>query len=87
MGWSQTMPVTVPDELLDAAHLTEVEMKLEIAIAMFQQHRITLAQASRFADVDRVDMECMLAGRKIPVYTEEDWEQDQSTLQWLSERG
>jgi predicted HTH domain antitoxin len=80
------MPVTVPDDLLDAVHLTEVEMKLEIAITMFLQHRLTLAQASRFAGLDRSDMVPILAQRKIPIYTEEDWRQDQSALQWLAER-
>ena len=41
------MPVTIPDEVLTAAHLTEPELRQELALTLFQQERLTLAQASR----------------------------------------
>ena len=49
------MPVTIPDEVLAAAHLSESELKRELALALFQQGRLTLAQASRIAEVDQLD--------------------------------
>ena len=44
------MPVTISDEVLNAAHITESEVKQELALAFFQQERLTLAQASRLAE-------------------------------------
>ena len=33
------MPVTISDEVLAAAHVSEAELKRELAIALFQQER------------------------------------------------
>jgi predicted HTH domain antitoxin len=71
------MAVTVPDEILRSAHLTDDEMRLEIAITLFQQDRLTLAQAARFAGLGQLDMQRALAGRGIPLhYTDEDLDHD-----------
>ena len=43
------MPLTVSDELLRTAHLSEVELLQEIAVTLFQQDRLTLGQAAAFA--------------------------------------
>ena len=34
------MSVSIPDEVLAAAHLTELELKRELALALFQQERL-----------------------------------------------
>jgi predicted HTH domain antitoxin len=62
------MPVTISDDVLAAAHLTEPELKQELAIALFQQERLTLAQASRFAETSRLAFQALLAGRQIPIH-------------------
>ncbi len=41
------MPVTISDEVLAVAHISEPELKQELALTWFQQERLTLAQASR----------------------------------------
>jgi len=65
--------------------MTETEMRQEIAIMLFQREKLTLAQASRFADMHRVAFQHLLASRHIPVhYGVEDFEQD---LQSLKEIG
>ncbi len=43
------MPVTISDDVLAAAHISEPELKRELALTLFEQDRLTLAQASRFA--------------------------------------
>jgi predicted HTH domain antitoxin len=43
------MPLTVSDELLQTAHLSEAELLREIAVTLFQQDRLTLGQAAAFA--------------------------------------
>ncbi len=75
------MSVIVPDDILAATRMTETEMRQEIAVMLFQQEKLTLAQASRFAGMHRVAFQHLLASRQIPVhYGVEDFEQDIQTL-------
>jgi len=75
------MPVTIPDEILAAAQITEPELKRELALALFQQDRLTLAQASCLAQVSQREFQLLLAERHIPVhYGAEEFEQDLETL-------
>lgn len=65
--------------------MTEAEMRQEIAVMLFQQEKLTLAQASRFANMHRVAFQHLLASRHIPVhYDVEDFEQDIKNLQSTS---
>lgn len=75
------MSVIVPDDILATAGLSDSEMKQEIAIMLFAQEKLTLAQASRFAGVDRMTFQHILASRKIPVhYDVSDFEKDLENL-------
>jgi predicted HTH domain antitoxin len=62
------MPVTIPDEVLTAAHLSEPELKQELALTLFQQERLTLAQASRLAGISQLAFQTLLADRRIPIH-------------------
>jgi len=62
------MAVVIPDEVLNIAQLSDVEMLQEIAILLFQQERLTLAQASRLANLPRLHFQKLLASRQIPVH-------------------
>jgi predicted HTH domain antitoxin len=75
------MSIVVPDEILSATRMTEAEMRQEIAVMLFQQEKLTLAQASRFANIHRVAFQHLLASRHIPVhYDVENFEQDIKNL-------
>jgi predicted HTH domain antitoxin len=75
------MSVTIPDEILAATRMSDTEMKREIAVMLFQQEKLTLGQASRFAGMNRVAFQHLLASRQIPVhYDVEDFEQDIKNL-------
>ena len=75
------MSIVITDELLSATRMTEAEMKQEIAVLLFQKEKLTLAQASRFAGMNRIAFQHLLASRKIPVhYGVEDFEQDIKNL-------
>ena len=43
------MSLTISDALLQAAHMSEAELRQEIAVMLFQRDKLTLAQASQFA--------------------------------------
>jgi predicted HTH domain antitoxin len=81
------MPVTIPDEILNAAHLSEPELKRELALTLFQQQRLTLAQASHFSGMTHLAFQQLLAERQIPIhYGVEEFEEDLRTLHRMGRR-
>ncbi|MCA2938636.1 MAG: UPF0175 family protein [Microcystis aeruginosa Ma_QC_Ch_20071001_S25] len=75
------MSIDISDEILSATRRTEAEMRPEIAVMLFQKEKLTLAQASRFAGMNRIAFQHLLASRQIPVhYDVEDFEQDIKNL-------
>ena len=78
------MPVTFSDDLLKSAQITEAELKAELAIALFQQDRMTLGQAAALAGIPQIDFQRLLASRRIPIhYDMEDMEEDVRRAQGL----
>jgi predicted HTH domain antitoxin len=78
------MNVTIPDEILQTARITEEELRQEIAVLLFEKDRLTLPQASRLAGMDRLRFQHLLASRDIPVhYDVEEFEQDLAMLRSL----
>ena len=57
------MVITIPD-----VGLTEQEVRQELALALFQQDRATLAKAADIAGITRLDFQRLLAARSIPVH-------------------
>ena len=57
------MSIIISDEILASTRITEDEMKLEIAIMLFQKDKLTLAQASRIAGMNRIAFQHILASR------------------------
>jgi predicted HTH domain antitoxin len=78
------MSVTIPDEVLAAAHLTEPELRRELALTLFQQERLTLAQAARLAGISVREFQSTLAERQVEVhYGSEEFRQDLDTLRQM----
>ncbi len=46
------MSVVIPDDILTAAGISEAELKLEIAIMLFQQEKISIGKARRLAGMN-----------------------------------
>ena len=75
------MPVTISDEMLTAAHISEPELKQELALTLFSQERLTLAQASRLAEMTQLAFQALLAERQIPIhYGVEEFREDLRNL-------
>jgi len=73
--------VTIPDEVLAAAHMSESEIKRELALTLFQQERLTLAQANRLTEISQLAFQALLADRQIPVhYGMEEFREDLRTV-------
>lgn len=78
------MSVTISDDLLRSAGLSEEEFRREVAVLLFRQDRMTLAQAAKFSGMDRLGFQRLLADRQICVhYDLEDFEDDLRTLKDL----
>ena len=78
---TDAMPVTISDEVLMAAHISELELKQELALTLFQRERLTLAQASRLAQMSQLGFQALLAECQIPIhYGIEEFREDRRTL-------
>ena len=78
------MAIVIPDEILHAAHMTETEMARALAVALFQQEKLTLGQAARLAGMSQWDFRGLLVGQDIPLhYDVADFEEDVATLRDL----
>jgi predicted HTH domain antitoxin len=76
------MSVVIPDEILLTTRMSEAELMQEIAVMLFQKEKLTLAQASRLAGMNRLQFQHLLASRRIPVhYDVAEFESDIKTLQ------
>lgn len=87
MRWGNFMQITLnlPDSLSQTQTFNQSDWLREIAIALFQQERISLSRASKIAGIELIDFQKLLADRDICVhYDVEDFEQD---VQHLRDRG
>ena len=78
------MPLVIPDELVRASHLTESEIKQELAITLFQKNKLTLGQASNLADIGQYEFQLLIGSRNIPAhYDSSDYFDDIKTIHRL----
>jgi predicted HTH domain antitoxin len=76
------MSLVIPDELLQTAHISEADLKLEIAILLLQQQKITVGAASQFVGINQQEFQQVLGSRKTSIlYGVEDFQQDLRTLE------
>ncbi len=62
------MSITISDEVLETVQMSEAEMLREIAVLLFRMERFTLGQASRFAGMNQLDFQRLLASRRISLH-------------------
>lgn len=75
------MALLIEDQELELVHMSESELRLEIAIMLFEKGKISTGKASQFADMNKILFLKELAKRKIPVnYDEEELNRDLETL-------
>ena len=78
--------VELPPGTLRAAHLTPEELKLEIAVYLYAQHRLSMGRACQLAGMSLWQFQHVLAARGIALnITVEDVEKDLATLRKLGQ--
>ncbi|MDY6782746.1 MAG: UPF0175 family protein [Cyanobacteriota bacterium] len=80
------MSIVISDEILQAAKLSEAELRLDIAILLFQRYKISTGKARRLAGMSLLEFRQELAKRDICVhYDIEDFKADIETLRRLEQ--
>lgn len=76
--------VTIPDDLLEIAGLTEEEVRAEFALEMYRREKLSMGRAVELVGKGHVAFWRMMASRDIYMhYDVEDLEQDIATLRSL----
>lgn len=74
----------IPQDILDSARLTPKDLKVEIAVHLYEEGRLSLGKARELAGMSLWEFRQMLAARGIaPHYDVEDLEEDMATLREL----
>jgi predicted HTH domain antitoxin len=75
------MSLVISDDILQATGMSEAELSTEIAIWLFQNEKLTLAQASKLGQMSQIQFQHLLASRQIPIhYDIAEFEEDLNTL-------
>ncbi|MFK7934868.1 MAG: UPF0175 family protein [Saprospiraceae bacterium] len=75
------MIIEISDKLMSRAKLSQGDILLQVAIALFKEEKVTLAQASEIAELHQIQFQQELAKRKIPIhYGEEELKNDLETI-------
>lgn len=74
----------VPQDILDSARLTPAELKVEMAVYLYAQRRLSVGKARELAGMTLWEFRQLLASRRIPPhYGEADLDEDVATLREL----
>ena len=78
------MVINIEDEILKSIKLTQEEAKLDFALGLFIDKRVTLGQAAAVASLSQTQFLKELGKRQIPIhYDIEDFEKDLKTIETL----
>ena len=80
--------VEIPQDVLDSARLTESGVKVELAVHLYAEGRLSLGKARELAGMSLWEFRQLLASRRIPPhYDVTDLEEDVTTLHDMGRRG
>lgn len=75
-----TVTIEIPQYLMAAAHATPDEVKVELAVRLYEQRRLSIGHAREMAGMSLWQFRQLLASRQIaPDYGVEDLDQDMQT--------
>ncbi|MBO0936318.1 UPF0175 family protein [Fibrella sp. HMF5335] len=78
------MTITIPDELIEQAHLAPNELRTDLAAYLYEHRRLTLGQARRLAGMDLLTFQHELANRDIVIqFGVDDLEKDMKNLKMI----
>lgn len=76
------MSIAIPDDILQATKMTEDELKLEIALMLYKQQKISSGKVRSWTGITVIEFQKQLARRGLEInYDVEDLQSDIKTLQ------
>lgn len=76
-----TASIEIPRDVLIATRMTPAELRLELAVALFQQGKLSFGKARELADLDAWTFQQLLGSRGIaPHYDIAEYEEDLATF-------
>jgi predicted HTH domain antitoxin len=79
------MVLNIEDDIIRNINLTQEEAKLDFALGLFIDKRVTLGQAAAIASLSQTQFLKELGKRQIPIHYEiEDFEKDLKTIENLN---
>ncbi len=77
--------ISIPQDVLHATRMTPDELRVELAITLFQRGKLSFGKAKEMADMDFGVFQQLLGSRGIsPHYDISEYEEDLETLKKLS---
>ncbi len=78
------MSIVIPDEIVRASQMSEGDLKLEIAIMLYKQEKISSGKACQWLGLNLIEFRRELGKRELTInYDVEDFEADLETLHSL----
>ena len=78
--------VLLDDGILQSIHLTEQEIRIELALLLYAQQRLSFGQAQQLAGMEYLEFEKLLFDRKVPShYDVAAFEEDLMTIEHLQQ--
>ncbi len=76
--------VSIPQKIVETARTSPEDFYREIAVFLYEEQHVTLAQAARIAQMDRVAFQQLLASRGVDIhFTVDEYEHDVAVLKSL----
>ena len=84
MSTTSVLTLEVPQDILDSARLTISELKVEMAVYLYTQGRLSIGKARELAGMTLWEFRQLVASRRIsPHYDVADLDEDVATLREL----
>jgi len=73
--------ITIDDELLQGLNLSDQEARIDLAVGLYADRRVTLGRAARIAGISQTEFQRELGRRRVPMnYDVAEFEADMHTL-------
>lgn len=80
------MNITIPDEILTSAKMSADDVKLELAIVLYERRKISIGKARSLVGMNLIQFQQELSSRGVYMnYDIEDFEADIKTLKEMGE--
>lgn len=80
----QANVLEIPEDILDSARMKLPDLKVELAVLLYSQNRLSIGKARELAGMSLWEFRQVLGLRKIPAhYDVSDFEQDITTLKQM----